>query len=412
MTRILLALIAIMTACQTGDHEASQVVASTSGTVNQVNLTQPVAVGAEQLPLYVPKLKGKKCGIVVNQASLVGKEHLVDTLRALNVNIVKIFVPEHGFRGEDDAGATIEDGRDEKSGLPIVSLYGQNKKPSQSSVEDIEYMIFDLQDVGVRCYTYLSTLHYVMESCAQEDIPLLVLDRPNPNGHYVDGPIMEPDYTSFVGMHPVPLVYGMTIGEYALMIKGEGWIDSHQNLNMTVIPCHAYDHQTRYKLPVAPSPNLKSETAILMYPSLVFFEGTVVSVGRGTPNPFEVYGHPKLKTGSFTFTPTPSPGASQPKLNGQACFGQSFVKVDPFNLRKRHALNILPLLNAYSEFTHSESSPFFLENLFFDKLAGTDKLRKAILDGKSEEEIRDSWQKGLKEFESIRGKYLLYADAS
>lgn len=410
MLRIqLLILTLLLMACDPGARNGGQVTPEISSSLSKVMVVE-VIPGAEQLPLYVPHLKGKRCGMVVNQSSLVGEEHLVDTLRRLDVDITGIYVPEHGFRGNADAGAHIVDGIDPATGIEIISLYGKNRKPTAEHLTGIEVMVFDLQDVGVRCYTYISTLHYVMEACAENNIPLIVLDRPNPNGHYVDGPILEEAFSSFIGMHPVPFVYGMTIGEYARMIKGENWIDLSEALDLKVVPCHHYNHHERYVPPISPSPNLRTERSILLYPSLVWFEGTVVSVGRGTDTPFEVYGHPDLVTHSFTFTPRSMPGASSPKLEGQQCLGKSYSAMDPHQIRqwKRVHLDILVETYKYMD----DGQDFFLDNGFFDKLAGTDQLRMAIEKGRSAEEIRSDWQAGLLAFEKIRRKYLIYSDES
>ncbi|MDX1685303.1 MAG: DUF1343 domain-containing protein [Saprospiraceae bacterium] len=367
-----------------------------------------ITPGAAQLPLYVPKLEGLRCGVVVNQSSVIEEVHLIDTLRQLEINVVKIFVPEHGFRGEADAGAEIRDGVDVETGLPIRSLYGRNKKPSPEDLRNIDIMLFDLQDVGVRCYTYASTLHYVMEACAEQSINLIVLDRPNPNAHYVDGPVLEEEYRSFIGMHPVPFVYGMTIGEYAKMIKGEDWIKEAKNLDLTVIPCHNYDHTKPYSPKIPPSPNLRTPQAILLYPSLVFFEGTIVSVGRGTPHPFEIYGHPDFQEMSYVFTPESMKGAAHPKLEGIRCHGEYLGDIDPHIMRSWSAIQLSYLMEAYELSDNTED--FFLPNLFFDKLAGSDKLRKMIISGRSEEEIRNSWENELEAFRDVRKNYLLYDD--
>lgn len=367
-----------------------------------------IIVAAEQLDLYLTKLKDKNVAIVANQTSTIGKEHLVDKLIAKDIQIRKVFAPEHGFRGKADAGELIKSGVDTKTGLPIISLYGKNKKPTKDQLSEIEIVLFDIQDVGVRFYTYISTLHYVMEACAKNNIPLIVLDRPNPNAHYIDGPILEPDYKSFIGMHPVPIVYGMTIGEYAQMIKGEAWIAKSDNLDLTIIPCRNYDHKTIYELPIKPSPNLPNLKSILLYPYLCFFEGTNVSVGRGTNKQFQVIGNPIFKNEKlYHFTPLPNEGAKYPKLENQQCFGDDLSAKEEQSLFKNANLDLSYLLE-YAAFFKAKNEPFFLENLFFDKLAGTSKLREDILAGKTEHDIKASWKEDISSFKKIRKKYLIY----
>ncbi|MDF1698577.1 MAG: DUF1343 domain-containing protein [Saprospiraceae bacterium] len=372
-----------------------------------VEVDMEVIPAAENVGDYYNLLKGKKVGMVVNQTSTIGKVHLVDSLLKLNVDIQSIFAPEHGFRGKADAGEKIKDGFDVKSGLPVKSLYGKKKKPSAEDVKGIEVMVFDIQDVGARFYTYISTLHYIMESCAENGIQLIVLDRPNPNAHYVDGPILEKKYTSFVGMHPVPVVYGMTIGEYALMINGEGWLKDGIQADLKVVKNGNYTHNTFYELPTKPSPNLPNIQSILLYPSLCFFEGTTVSVGRGTQNQFQVVGHPNYSIGSYLFTPVSMDGAKYPKHEGIPCYGQNLTSQTKSGLFDKKKLDLSFLLSFYKHL-NSQGNPFFLENKFFEKLAGTGKLRQQIIDGVSEEEIRNSWKKGLEDFHTTRSKYLLY----
>ena len=362
--------------------------------------------GAECMERYLPLLEGKRVAVCGNQTSVVGKTHLVDTLLARDVNIVKLLCPEHGFRGQAEAGATIASGKDPLTGLPVVSLYGKNKKPTAEQLQNVDIVLFDLQDVGCRFYTYISTLHYVMEAAAEVGVKVIVLDRPNPNGFYVDGPVLEPQYKSFVGMHPVPVVYGMTIGEYARMINGEKWLANGAKCDLEVVKLEGYTHQTRYELPVAPSPNLQTKKAILFYPSLCFFEGTNVSVGRGTDHPFEMYGAPGLLDGAYTFTPHAIPGVSEnPPFKDQVCRGELLASVC-IDWDAPGSLDLFFLLNAYHNYP--DKANFFLKNNFFDKLAGTDQLRKQIVEGVSEEEIRASWKPGLEKFKEIRGKYLLY----
>ena len=367
-----------------------------------------ILTGADQPNEYLPLLKGKKVALLINQTSRVGDKLLLDTLLTKGVKVTKIFVPEHGFRGTADAGAHIKNDVDAKTGLPVVSLYGDNKKPKKDQLNDIDVVVFDLQDVGTRFYTYISTLEYVMEACAEYDKELIVLDRPNPNGHYVDGPVLEKDHRSFVGMQPIPVVHGMTVGEYAKMLVGEKWIDDADKLNMKVIPCLYYDHSKRYFLPVAPSPNLKTMEAIYLYPSLCFFEGTVVSVGRGTDKPFQQWGHPAYKDkAEYSFTPKSTTGASKPMLEGKECSGE-LLATHPDKAYKLvdGKLNLSWLIKAYN--WYPDKSKFF--NAFFTNLAGTKELRKQIESGMTEGQIRDTWQEELSQFKLIRKKYLLYKD--
>jgi uncharacterized protein YbbC (DUF1343 family) len=370
------------------------------------NVTKQLNVGANRVDEYLSLLKNKTVAVVVNQTSTIGEEHLVDQLIREGVEIKTIFAPEHGFRGTADAGAKIENGKDSKTGLPIVSLYGKRKKPYASDLKGIDIILFDIQDVGARFYTYISTMHYVMEACAENKKSFIVLDRPNPNGHYVDGPIRETAQKSFVGMHPVPIVHGMTIGEYAQMINGEKWLKNGAQCDLTVIKCKDYDHNTFYELPVKPSPNLPNIRSIYLYPSLCLFEGTVVSVGRGTANPFQIYGHPKLNGGTYDFVPQPGEGASSPKCEGQMCHGFNMTKVDIEELKEARQLNLDYLIYFYEEFP--DKANFF--NSFFKKLAGTTKLQQQIEAQMSSYEIRETWKSGLAEFKTIRKKYLLYTD--
>ncbi len=363
--------------------------------------------GAECTEHYLPLLEGKRVAVCGNQTSVVAKTHLVDTLLSRKVNVVKLFCPEHGFRGQAEAGATIASGKDPLTGLPVVSLYGKNKKPTAEQLQGVDVVLFDLQDVGCRFYTYISTLHYVMEAAAENGVKIIVLDRPNPNGFYVDGPVLEPQYKSFVGMHPVPIVYGMTIGEYARMINGEKWLANGVQCDLTVIKLEGYTHETRYALPVAPSPNLQIAEAIYLYPSLCLFEGTNVSVGRGTDHPFEMYGAPGMQSGDYRFTPRAIPGVSEnPPFKGLECRGYLLHDIAADNLNNPGRLNLSYLLTAYRNCV--DQSSFFLKNNFFDKLAGTDQLRKQLVVGASEEEIRASWEPDLEKFRHIREQYLLY----
>lgn len=359
---------------------------------------ETLQLGAEQTDKYFPMLNNKSIGVVGNQSSLIGTTHLVDSLLSAKLQVVKVFSPEHGFRGTADAGAHIKNGIDEKTGLPIISLYGSNKKPTESQLEGIEILVFDMQDVGARFYTYISTLHYVMEAAAQNNIPLFVLDRPNPNGHYMDGPILDTAYRSFVGMHPIPIVHGMTIGEYAQMINGQKWLKDSLECDLTVIPMLGYNKQMSYDLPVKPSPNLPNAQAVNLYPSLCLFEGTNVSVGRGTDLPFQHYGAPYLES-DYSFVPESGAGAKYPKQEGEKCYGQ-----DLRQLPKLSQLDLSFLIDAYKACPEKED--FF--NAFFDKLAGGNTLRISIIEGKSIKDIRQSWSEELLEFEHMRNTYIIY----
>lgn len=366
-----------------------------------------VVTGAMQLERYLPKLKGKRVALLVNQTSMIGATHLVDTLLSRHVNIVTIFAPEHGFRGGADAGEHIASGTDAQTGLKVTSMYGDRKKPSEESMKGIDLVLFDIQDVGARFYTYISSLQYMMEACAEHGIPLMVLDRPNPNGFYVDGPVLEAGYRSFVGMQPVPIVHGMTVGEYASMLNGEHWLQQEKPCRLDVIPCLGYDHRTRYAPPVPPSPNLRTLQAINLYPSLCLFEGTIVSVGRGTETPFEIFGFPTYRRKDFSFTPRSMPGAKSPPYNNQRCYGEN-LHVPATERTSQIPARLQPgfLLQAYQQ--AEDTSGFFTP--FFEKLAGTASLRKQVMNGESEEAIRQSWQPGLDRFKAIRKKYLLYRD--
>jgi uncharacterized protein YbbC (DUF1343 family) len=357
-------------------------------------------VGAEQLDVLLPKLKGRNIGLVVNHTALVGKTHLADTLKAHGITIKKVFAPEHGFRGSAADGETIKDGFDTKSGLPVVSLYGSNKKPTPAQLADVDVLIFDIQDVGTRFYTYISTLHYVMEAAAEQGKKVVVLDRPNPNGHYIDGPVLDPALKSFVGMHPIPVVHGVTVGELARMINGEGWLDNGVKCDLEVIPVKQWTHQDPYPLTTKPSPNLPNDQAIKLYPSICLFEGTVISVGRGTQTPFLILGNPLLKDLPFQFTPVAIPGMSnKPPHENKLCYG-----VDLRNVPVEPKLTLKYLIDLYQRYPEKEK--FFTG--YFDKLAGTSALRQQIKDGLSEEEIRKTWQKDLDTYKTIRQKYLMY----
>jgi len=369
--------------------------------------------GAYDIQQYLPLIRAKKAGLVINQGSLINSVNLADTLISLgkdpreNIDIRKIFTPEHGFRGAAEAGKPISDETYSAGNVPVISLYGKKKKPDRADLAGIEVMIFDLQDVGVRFYTYLSTLHYVMEACAEQHIPLIVLDRPNPNGFYIDGPVLDPAYKSFIGMHPVPLVYGMTIGEYALMINGENWLANSVRCDLKIIRCRNYTHSSFYSLPVSPSPNLRGMESVYLYPSTGLFEGTVVSEGRGTDSPFRVIGHPEYSDHTFSFTPRSMEGYSQnPKFKGVVCYGIDLSKQSVKVLRDKRRLNLEYLKSFYNDL--SLGSAFFTD--YFDQLAGSSRLRNQILSGMSVEEIRLSWNEELKAFKKIRAKYLLYPD--
>jgi len=362
-----------------------------------------IVPGSERMHRYLPLLKGQRIGLVVNHTSLVKDTHLVDTLLSRGVTIKKIFAPEHGFRGERDAGEKVENAVDRQTGLPLISLYGKNKKPTSGQLGDIDMVIFDIQDVGTRFYTYISTMHYVMEACGEYGVKVLILDRPNPNGDYIDGPVLDLEFQSFVGMHPIPIVHGLTVGELARMINGEKWMENGITCDLTVVPATNYHHEATYKLPVKPSPNLPNQQAVKLYPSLCLFEGTIISVGRGTYDPFQVIGYPDQKYGSFTFTPESIPGmAKYPKYEGQKCYGKDLRNIEP-----PQALDLRYLLSFYK--ISGKGKGFF--NGFFDRLAGTDALRNQILSGMAEEEIRKSWQEKLETFKIKRKKYLLYPDS-
>lgn len=364
---------------------------------------QDAIVGASRLELYLPEIKDKNVGIVANQTSIFNDTHLIDTLLTYNIDIRKIFTPEHGFRGKADEGASVGNSIDEKTNIPIISLYGNNKKPTSSQLEDIDVLLFDLQDVGTRFYTYISTMTYVMEAAAENDISVIILDRPNPNGFYIDGPVLEDENSSFVGLHQVPVVYGLTIGEYALMVNGEHWLKDSLQCNLQVIPLGDYDRDCIYRLSVKPSPNLPNWESVYLYPSLCFFEGTVVSVGRGTQFPFQVYGHPSIQA-YFTFTPRQAEGRNKPLLCDKQCFGKNLTDY-AHNFKKEKAkINLSWLIETYNQLKDKEK--FF--NNFFLKLSGTKELQQQIEDGLSEKEIRDSWKEELDKYKEIRKKYLLY----
>lgn len=379
-----------------------------SFTSEKSDLTQDdkiILPAANQLPTYYPLIKGKRVGLIVNQTSTINQTHLVDSLLQLGINVVTIFAPEHGFRGDHSAGAHIKNDVDGKTGIAITSLYGNNKKPSVEIMKNLDIVVFDIQDVGVRFYTYISTMHYVMEACAENKVPFMVLDRPNPNGHYVDGPVLDIAFKSFVGMHPVPLVHGMTVGEFATMINQEGWLNKGEKCELTIIKCQHYTHQNKYILPIRPSPNLPTMQSVYLYPSLGLFEGTNVSVGRGTPTPFEIIGRPDCKELNFTFTPVNIPGvADQPKYENKVCYGVN-LKNYADSMASYPGITMKWLKYFYINNTESQGDFF---NAMFNKLAGNNILKIQIKQGLSDEDIRKSWQSDLQKFMPIRNKYLLY----
>ncbi len=373
---------------------------------NEIVPKPELLTGAQQTELYLDKLKSKNIAVVANQTSVIRNDkgeyvHLIDSLLALDIAIKKVFAPEHGFRGKADAGEKVENAIDAQTGLPIISLYGKHKKPTAADLSGIELVIFDIQDVGVRFYTYISTLHYVMEACAEQNIPVIVLDRPNPNRHYVDGPVLEMQHQSFVGMHPVPVVYGLTIGEYAKMINGEKWLKDALICQLEIIPLKNYNDKDVYELPIKPSPNLPNSKSINLYPSLCFFEGTTVNVGRGTDFQFQVFGSPFLDQDNYDFQyiPKPNEGSKYPKHENKTCFGR--------DLRTHNTLNSIHINWLIEAYRNTEDKALFF-NSFFTKLAGTLHLEQGIKAGKSEDKIKESWQPDLEKYLSMREKYLLY----
>lgn len=379
----------------------------TNGKTNTTILT-----GADQLSRYLPLLKDANIAVFANQTAMIGKTHLVDTLLKAGVHISKIFSPEHGFRGDADAGEHVGSSTDPKTGIPIVSLYGSKRKPSAEDLAGVDVMLFDIQDVGVRFYTYISSLQEYIESAVTNHRPLIILDRPNPNGSYVDGPVLDKKFRSFVGMQPIPIVYGMTLGEYAGMLVGEQWLDSTANtglkdLRLTIITCKNYTHHSRYDLPIKPSPNLPNAQAVALYPSLCLFEGTVVSLGRGTDKPFQQFGNPSFPKDLYHFTPISLPGAKNPPLLNQTCYGYDLSKIDVAKTTG-NKFSLQWLIKAYQ--LSSDKDHFFLSGGFFNKLAGNDVLQQQLKDGRTEKEIRKSWEPALSRFKDIRKKYLLYAE--
>lgn len=420
-----LLFVLVLISCGSGNKSEDKV-QNTEEMLLQAQYDKEIIVGANRTSEYLPLLNGKLVGIVANQTSVIFKEkdsaflvdpetmeetfyrefynysHLVDSLIALNVNVKKVFSPEHGFRGTADAGEHVEDGIDKKTSLPIVSLYGSNKKPNAKELEGLDIMVFDIQDVGVRFYTYISTLHNIMEACAENNIPLIVFDRPNPNGNYIDGPTLEKEHQSFLGMHPIPLVHGMTIGEYAKMINGEKWLANGAQCDITIIPCDNYTHNKPYSLAIRPSPNLPNDQSIKLYPSLGLFEGTNVNAGRGTEFQFQRYGAPFLnpETMTFTYTPQSNFGAKYPKHKDKLCYGEDLSTAEVNN-----EMTLKWIIKAYKNST--DKSKFFLTD-GFTKHAGTATLQKQIEAGMSETDIKATWQKDLENFKITRAKYLIY----
>lgn len=375
--------------------------------LSKVNYNTTIKTGADKTNEYLPKLKGKRVAIVANQTSVIHKTHLVDSLLSLGVDVKKVFSPEHGFRGNASAGEYVKSSMDVKTGIPLVSLYGKNKKPSVQQLADIDLVIFDIQDVGARFYTYISTMHYIMEACAENNKKVLILDRPNPNGFYVDGPILEEKHKSFVGMHPIPVVHGLTVGELAYMINGEGWLKGGIKCDFEVIKCDNYSHKDYYKLPIAPSPNLPNMSSVYLYPSICFFEGTSVSVGRGTDLPFQVIGSPFIEKTTYSFTPKPNVGSKNPKYNGKECNGYNLSVFGLLYIRNTKQLYLHWLIGMNEK---TKGKEFITRASFFDLLVGTDKLRKQIIAGKTTEEIHETWLSGKDEYMKMRDGYLLYED--
>lgn len=366
--------------------------------------SESIVTGAESMQEYLPLIRNKRVALLVNQTAVVGQTHLVDTLLKAGIKIQKVFGPEHGFRGQADAGEHVDNSTDAKTGLPVVSLYGSKKAPSTEDLADVDVVIFDIQDVGARFFTFISSLHYLMQACADNDKELIVLDRPNPNGWYVDGPVLEKQYQSFVGVDPIPVVHGLTVGEYARMVNGENWLENSKHCKLTVINCRGYRHSMHYSLPVKPSPNLPNDEAVYLYPSICYFEGTDVSVGRGTDFPFQMVGAPAITSFAFSFKPESKPGAKSPPHLNETCYGLDLRNVET----NKPGINLDYLQQLYK--AHSNKEKFFLNNNFFEKLAGTADLRRQIQNQLPATDIKAGWQKGLDEYKAIRKKYLLYPD--
>lgn len=415
MKKLLYSLIALFVFCFVASAQ------TTNKPVDQLTITP----GAERVDVYLPYLKGKAVAVFANQTSMVKNTHLVDTLLKRGVNIVKIFGPEHGFRGTADAGEHVTDVKDKATGIPVISLYGDHKKPTPEDLKGVDILIFDIQDVGVRFYTYISSLQYYLEAALENHKPLLILDRPNPNGFYVDGPVLDMKHKSFIGMQPVPIVYGMTVGEYGLMLAGENMLSAKANainaynittqptadtpFHVTVIKCKNYDHSSKYILPVMPSPNIKTMQSIYLYPSTCFFEGTVFSEGRGTDAPFQIFGHPAMPKNLYSFIPKPNAGAKSSKCFYQTCYGWKIDGTNEAILKiVDNKIQLKYFVDAYKLFPGKDS--FFLKTNFINKLAGNDIFQQQIKDGKTEAEIKKSWEPGLTAFKAIRKKYLLYKD--
>jgi uncharacterized protein YbbC (DUF1343 family) len=376
------------------------------GNLSSINYSE-VRTGAERTEIYIPMLEGKKVAVLANQTSVIGNTHLVDSLLSLGINIVKIFSPEHGFRGDAEAGEEIANCTDDKTGLSVISLYGKKIKPTKEDMKGIDVVVFDIQTVGVRFFTYTTTMHYMMEACAENNVEFMVLDRPNPNGFYIDGPVLGIKQRSFVGLHPVPIVHGLTNAEYALMINGEGWLKDSIKCNLNVILCEGYTHRDYYRLPVPPSPNLKDMLSVYLYPTLCLFEGTIISIGRGTGFPFEVYGHPLFKDTAFSFTPHSIPGNSNnPLYKDRKCYGRDLRNISEDSIVKLKRINLQWVIDACKEVP--DSMDFF--NSFFNRLAGNISLMSMLKKGWTEEKIRKTWKPGLEEYMKKRKKYLLYPD--
>lgn len=392
---------------------------------NKPTKSSTIIPGAERMEVYLPLIKGKSVGVFANQTSMVYKTHLVDTLVKRGIKVVKIFGPEHGFRGTAGAGEELNNAVDTKTGITVISLYGDHKKPTKEDLKGVDVLLFDIQDIGVRFYTYISSLQYYLEAALENHVPLLILDRPNPNGFYVDGPVLEPKFKSFIGMQPIPVVYGLTIGEYALLLAGEKWLSPEANkinaynitthptvdtpFHVQVIKCGNYDHNSKYILPVAPSPNIRDIQAIYLYPSTCFIEGTVLSEGRGTDKPFQVFGHPSYPNTMYAFTPKPNEGAKSSKCYYQKCYGWNLSSTPEKILKDLNKkIQLKYLLDAYKLFPGKDS--FFLKNNFINRLAGNDVLMQQVKQGKTETEIRKSWEPALGNYKKIRKKYLLYKD--
>ncbi|HEY5748871.1 MAG TPA: DUF1343 domain-containing protein [Chryseolinea sp.] len=398
MKKLLLLLLVVWNTTYCTSHKATPPLPVAAATTPSQK--KEVLTGAAQLDVLLPKLQGKRVALVVNYTATVGKTHLADTLKSRGANIVKIMSPEHGFRGNAAAGEHVQDGVDTKTGLPVVSLYGNNRKPTAEQLADVDIVIFDIQDVGIRFFTYIGTLHYLMEACAENGKKVIVLDRPNPNASYIDGPVLSMEFKSFIGMHPVPVVHGLTVGEYAQVINGEGWLEGAKKCELEVIPLKNWTHNDAYSLPLKPSPNLPNDQAVRLYPSICFFEGTPISLGRGTQTPFQVIGHPDLKSLPYQFTPVDIPGmANDPPQEGKLCYGLDLRQVP---VAKR--LDLHYLIDMYKIFPDKEH--FFVQH--FERWSGTKALRQQIIDGLSEDKIRASWQKDLDQYKAMRKKYLLY----